>query len=175
MGEVKEPEPVKLIMGMISSEISLFDLVQERLSQEFGPIDFESELMPFNHTDYYEPEMGKNLKRKFVSFLNLIEPDDIVDIKISTNRLEKEFLSSDGRRINLDPGYIELSKLVLASTKNHQHRVYLGKGIYGEVTLQYTKGSFQPWPWTYPDYKTKDHIEIFNQIRKIYQEGINQR
>ena len=170
MGQVRRPEPVKLIMGMISGETGLFALLQERLSQKFGQIDFESELIPFNHTDYYEPEMGKDLKRKFVSFQLLVDPENIADVKIFTNNLEREFLypNSNRRRINLDPGYIEPSKLILASTKNYQHRIYLGKGIYGEVTLRWTKGSFQHRPWTYPDYKSKDYIEVFNQIRKIY-------
>ncbi|MCK4326268.1 DUF4416 family protein [bacterium] len=170
MGQVRRPEPVKLIIGMISGETGLFALLQERLSQKFGQIDFKSDLMPFNHTHYYEPEMGKDLKRKFVSFQLLVDPENIADVKIFTNNLEREFLypNSNRRRINLDPGYIEPSKLILASTKNYQHRIYLGKGIYGEVTLRWTKGSFQHRPWTYPDYKSKDYIEVFNQIRKIY-------
>ena len=170
MGRVKCPLPVKLVVGMISAKVELFQQAQEKLSQEFGIVDFESKIIPFAHTDYYAEEMGENLKRKFISFQELIAPEEIVDIKIFTNDLEEKFLypGSHRRQINLDPGYIEASKLVLATTKNHQHRLYLRKGIYGEVTLRYAKKSFQPWEWTYPDYQTEDYLEIFNCIRTLY-------
>jgi len=177
MGKVKLPAPVKLIVGMIAAKVELFQQAQKKLSRRFGNIDFESELIPFPYTDYYELEMGKDLKRKFIAFKELIKPEDIVEIKIATNNLEKEFFyaGSGRRRINLDPGYLEAGKLVLATTKNHQHRLYLGKGIYGEVTLRYTKKSFQPWEWTYPDYRTEDYLRIFNTIRELYQENISRR
>ncbi len=177
MGKVKLPAPVKLVVGMISAKVELFHQVEAILSRRFGDIDFESELIPFTHTDYYDTEIGGNLKRKFISFKELIKPEDIADIKIFTNDLEKKFLyaGSGRRRINLDPGYLEAAKLVLATTKNHQHRIYLGKGIYGEVTLRYTKKSFQPWEWTYPDYRSAKYLQIFNTIRELYQENISRR
>jgi len=173
MGEVKRPLPVKLIVGMIAAKVDLFLQAQEKLSQQFGIIDFESRIIPFTHTDHYEMEIGKNLKRKFVSFSKLIAPEDIADVKIFTNDLEKQFLYPGSRRrqVNLDPGYMEAAKLVLATTKNHQHRIYLGKGIYGEITLRYTKKSFRAWEWTYPDYRTEDYLQIFNCIRKLYLES----
>jgi hypothetical protein len=169
MGEIRYPAPVKLVVGMISAKVELFSQVQEKLFRRFGDIDFESELIPFTYSDYYNTEMGETLKRKFISFMELIKPEEIVNIKIFTNDLEKEFLyaGSIRRRINLDPGYLEAGKLVLATTKNHQHRIYLGKGIYGEVTLRYTKKSFQSWEWTYPDYRSEDYLRIFNKIREL--------
>ena len=159
-------------MGMISGEVNLFDEVEKRLSQKFGVVDFKSPVLPFQHTHYYEAEMGSNLKRKFMSFQGLIEAAEIGEIKLFTNQLEQDFLHPDtaGRRINLDPGYLTLSKLVLASTKDYQHRIYLGRGIFAEVTLRYKKGEgFEPWAWTYPDYKTREYLEIFNRLREIYQ------
>lgn len=171
MGKIKKPVPVKLIVGMLSAEEALFKKVEEKLSQKFDPVDFRSPILSFHYTDYYEREMGKGLKRKFISFRHLIDPGYLPKIKLFTSELEEIFLypHSPNRRINLDPGYICLSKLVLATTKNHQHRLYLGDGIYGEVTLRYKRGrGFEPWQWTYPDYKSKEYLEIFNQIREIY-------
>ncbi|MFQ5836184.1 MAG: DUF4416 family protein, partial [bacterium] len=116
--------------------------------------------------------MGSNLKRKFISFQALIDPAEIREIKLFTNQFEQDFLhpGTHDRRINLDPGYLNLSKLVLASTKDYQHRIYLGRGIYAEVTLRYKKEKgFKPWEWTYPDYRTREYLEIFNHLREIYQ------
>lgn len=171
MGKVKEPLPVKLVVGMISGEESLFEQAEKKLTQKFGLVDFTSSLLPFNCTDYYKKKMQINLKRKFISFTNLIDPARIVEIKLFTNRLEENFFCphSKQRRLNLDPGYITLAKLVLATSKNFQHRIYLGKGIYAEITLRYKRGKgFTCWEWTYPDYRSKEYIEIFNHLRKIY-------
>lgn len=187
MGTIKQPLPVKLIVGMLSGEKNLFDEVEKELSQRFGPLDFKSLVLPFHYTEHYEKEMGTGLKRKFISFQNLIDPAKIVEIKLFTNQLEENFLyphsnqfekdfpspNSAHRRINLDPGYLTLSKLVLATTKNFQHRIYLKKGIYAEITLKFKKGrGFEPWEWTYPDYKSKEYLNIFNHLREIYNRQI---
>lgn len=171
MGKVKEPLPVKLVVGMISGEDSLFEQAEKKLTQEFGLVDFTSSPLPFNCTDYYKKKMQINVKRKFISFARLIDPGKIVEIKLFTNQLEENFLYPDSkqRRLNLDPGYITLAKLVLATSKNFQHRIYLGKGIYAEITLRYKRGKgFTCWEWTYPDYRSEEYIEIFNHLRKIY-------
>lgn len=182
MSEPREHKPVKLIVGMFTNRLELFQETLKVLKKRFGPIDYESPLLPFDKTDYYEEEFGKDLKRKFYSFKRLIKAEELPKIKIFTNSLEKKFtphlckgagFSEEGNRsINLDPGYLAPAKLVLATTKDYQHRIYYGKGIYGEVTLRYKKKSFIPWEWTYPDYRTKEYIEIFNHIRKIYMEQL---
>lgn len=182
MGEAKEHKLVKLVVGMFTNRLELFQEVFKVLEKKFGPVDYESPLLPFNKTDYYKEEFGKDLKRKFYSFKRLIKAEDLPKIKIFTNNLEKKFtphlykgagFSEKGNRlINLDPGYLTPAKLVLATTKDYQHRIYYGKGIYGEVTLRYKRGSFIPWEWTYPDYRTKEYIEIVNHIRKIYMEQL---
>ncbi len=162
---------MKLVVGMISGEEGLFKQAEKELSQEFGPIDFTSPSLPFSCTDYYEKNMQADLKRKFVSFTNLIDPARIVEIKLFTNQLEKNFFRphSRQRRLNIDPGYITLAKLVLATSKNFQHRIYLGKGIYAEITLRYKRGKgFTCWEWTYPDYRSQEYIEVFNHLREIY-------
>jgi len=174
MGEIKKHPPVKLIIGMIVADEGLFSSVEAPLSQEFGPADFWSDVVPFDYTDYYAREIGPDLLRKFVSFERLIQPEEIVPIKILTNNLEQEFLhpNTDRRSINLDPGYVSAAKLVLASTKDHIHRIYLRDGIYVESTLRMEKKTFRPWQWTYPDYRTEKYIDIFNEIRRIYMEQL---
>jgi hypothetical protein len=177
MGEIKKHPPVKLIMGMIAADANLFSSVEAPLSQKFGPVDFRSDAMPFDYTDYYSKEMGAHLMRKFLSFEKLIQPEEIVEIKYFTNDLEKEFLypGTDRRQINLDPGYVSAAKLVLASTKDHIHRTYLRNGIYSEITLRMEKKTFRPWQWTYPDYGSEEYIEIFNEIRRMYMEQLRAR
>jgi len=170
MGEIKPPSLVKLIVSMISAREDLFKKAKEEMEQKFGPVDFQSPLLPFTYTRYYEDEMGKNLKRKFFSFFSLIDPEEIAEVKLFTNELEQSFLYPNSKRrcINIDPGYLSSSKLVLVTTKNYAHRIYLGKGIYAEVTLRYEGKGFKPWEWTYPDYRSEAYLQIFQEIRKIY-------
>ncbi len=168
MEKIEEPLPVKLIASMFTARGELLEEARVRLSQEFGPIDYESELLPFDHTTYYAAEFGENLKRRFVAFAELVHPERLAEIKLLTNALEMEWAAEGKRRINIDPGYVSHSKLVLATTKDHAHRIYLGQGIYAEVTLHFRDGTFRAWPWTYPDYASPPLIAIFNQIRSIY-------
>jgi len=168
MGKVKEPLPVKLIASMFAGSGELLEKAKVRLGQEFGPIDYESELLPFDHTTYYAVEFGENLKRRFVAFAELVRPERLTEIKLLTNALEMEWAVEGKRQINIDPGYVSHSKLVLATTKDHAHRIYLGQGIYAEVTLYFREGTFRPWPWTYPDYASPPLIAIFNHIRGLY-------
>ena len=168
MGKIIEPEPVKLIIGLIGKE-GLFKEAEQVLSSRFGLIDYKSKSIDFIFTDYYKKEMGPELKRKFLSFKDLIQPDELPDIKCYTNKLETEIFSVNHNRLfNIDPGYLTLAKLVLATTKDYQHRIYIGKGIYAEMTLKFKKKSFVSWEWTYPDYATKEYIDIFNEIRKKF-------
>jgi len=169
MGKITKPNPVKLFIGMLSQDDALFNELGQKLSDILGPIDLESSVWPWEHTDYYEEEMGAGLKRKFVFFENLIDPLTIAEIKLRTIEFEKQNLNSDGgRRINLDPGYLDSAKLVLVSTKDFSHRIYLSNGIYGEVTLTYSKNNLQVLPYTFPDYKTAEYFDIFKQARAIY-------
>ena len=176
MGKIKEPLPVKLIVSMFTATGELLEEAKIRLSQEFGLVDYESELLPFDHTTYYAAEFGGSLKRRFVAFEKLVHPGELAEIKLRTNALEMEWAVEGKRRINIDPGYVSHSKLVLATTKNHAHRIYLGpvlssskgQGIYAEVTLHFRDGTFRAWPWTYPDYASPPLIAIFNQIRGLY-------
>lgn len=163
-------EKVKLIIGMISNEQELFKTVLWLLQRRFGEVDFVSPILNFDHTTYYNKEMGNGLKRNFLSFKKLIKLSGIEKVKLLTSSIEKRFLRYGRRRINIDPGYVELSKLVLLTRKDYSHRVYLGRGVYAEATLHFKNGTFNAWEWTYPDYKTKEYINIFNEIRNIYKE-----
>lgn len=170
MGKIKLPQPVKLVVGFIFSEEEIFIQTKKRFVEKYGEIDFESRSLFFKYTDYYRKEMGENLFRKFLSFKKLIMPEEIVEAKLFSVEVEKSFYlpGTEKRRINIDPGYLTLSKLVLATTKNFAHRIYLGRGVYAEVTLRYLRGEgFIPWEWTYPDYRSRDYLEIFNKLRSL--------
>ncbi|MGC8825994.1 MAG: DUF4416 family protein, partial [Anaerolineae bacterium] len=137
MGESKTPEPVKLICSIFAGQVKLLDEAQGTLEWIFGPIDFLSDLLPFDHTTYYEPEFGPGLMRRILAFERLIDPGALADIKRTTNQLELRWEVNGRRQVNIDPGYVCLGKLVLASTKDHSHRIYLRDGIYAEVTLRF--------------------------------------
>lgn len=171
MAEAIKPSPVKLVIGAITSSEGILIEAKVGLEKKFGPLDFQSPLMPFNYTEYYEKEMGPNLLRQFLSFQRLISPRKLVAIKLYTNRLERGLSrarNSPSRTINLDPGYISVPKLVLATCKDYAHRIYLDKGVFAEVTLHFQQGTFRPRPWTFPDYRSKGYIQSFNAIRGIY-------
>lgn len=170
---MSHPQKVKLVAGLISGDAELLGKAKQILEKAFkNQADFESEAIDFVHTDYYKDEMGEDLKRKFLSFAKSVGLRDIYKIKLKTNLIERKLSRYGKRTINIDPGYLDLSKIVLLSTKDYSHRVYLDKGIFAEVALYYRDKSFNPWPWTYPDYKTRAYIDIFNSIREIHRQSL---
>ena len=175
MGTLIEQQPVKTIIGVLTAEPNILPTVYRRLTEQFGPLDYTSELLPFTYTTYYEAEMGHGIQRQFISFERLMDAGTLAEKKLWTNQVEQEFAkeNTSRRRVNLDVGYVCMAKLVLASTKDHAHRIYLSDGIYAEITLRFYRKTFQPWEWTYPDYRSPAYIAIFNQIRTIYQEQLN--
>lgn len=168
MGIIRKTHPVKLIAGFIYKKEGVFQNALYLLERHFGRADFKSGALPFTYTDYYRKELGEGLSRKFASFKTLIMPQKLAEIKIISNKIEGKFLRAGCRLINIDPGYIELSKLILASTKDYSHRIYLNKGIYAELTLIFKNKTFCPLDWTYPDYRSKEYVAILGQIREIY-------
>lgn len=168
MGKIRKYNPVKLVIGFIYKDEAVFIKARDRLKKAFGSLDFESGPIEFTCTKHYEEEMGSNLKKRFISFKRLMAIGNLYRIKLYTNRLEEKFLSSGRRLINIDPGYLDLAKLVLATTKDYAHRIYLRKGIFAEITLSFRGNSFSPNDWAYPDYRTQEYIGIFNQIRSLY-------
>jgi hypothetical protein len=168
MGKARQPAPVKLITSIFTSDETLLAVARGALANRFGAIDYCSDLLCFDHTSYYAREFGPGLMRQIVAFANLIPPQRLVRIKRLTNQLELTWAVEGRRRVNLDPGYVSLGKLVLATTKDYSHRVYIGQGIYAEVTLKYEHGAFHPWEWTYPDYASAPYLAIFAQVRQVY-------
>ncbi len=173
MGKIVNPLPVKLIIGLITKDLFYFEIIKKKLFRKYGPMDFISPVLDFNLTDYYKKEMGSQLKRQFLSFKKLIPPQNLAGIKHFTNGLEKKHNDiQSNRTINIDPGYITLSKLILATTKNFAHRIYIKDGIFEEITLYFKNGTFTYGKWTYPDYASASHIAVFNEIRKQYYKQI---
>jgi len=168
MGSIRTFNPVKLFTGVLVSDRNLLPEIKRRLTALYGTIDHESPVIPFDFTDYYRAEMGDIIDRVFFSFEQLIEANQLAEIKRQTNNLEAEFAGTVQRPVNLDPGYIEHAKVILASTKNFYHRIYLEKGIFAEVTMHFRNNTFQFFPWTYPDYQSRDYQEFFLRIRHIY-------
>jgi len=170
MWELKEPRPVKLIIGILAADKRCLDAAVEAVKSEFGAVDLASEVWPFEKTDYYKQQTGDHIVRQFVSMEKLIEPGSLADIKHTTNRLEQELAGRLGlelpRPVNLDPGIIEPSKLVLATTKNYSHRIYIGKRMYAEVTLFFDKGRWRTFDYTYPDYRQECYLDFFDKVRK---------
>jgi hypothetical protein len=169
MGRVVIPQKALLFIGLIVRSTFNPERVYAVLEDEFGNICLSSERFPFTETTYYYREMGEGLLREFVAFETLVSMERISDIKLRTNWMEHTYFSRDGRRmVNIDPGYLTSAKVVLATTKDFQHRLYLGNGIYAEVTLRYRKNSFSPWEWTYRDYRRREAIDFFNRLRVVY-------
>jgi len=174
MARPVEPSAVKLICGMIAAEVSLFDPAVDLLTTAFGSVDIVSQIMPFDLTDYYNRQMGSPLYRKFVSFETLVSPDFLIDAKLRTNVIEAGFAADrpaggPDRPMNLDPGYIAPSKLVLASVKDFAHRVYLGRGVFAEVTLFYRHGEWHATEWTFPDFASGRYDAFLTATRSLLQ------
>ncbi len=170
MGTPRPAHPVKLFAGLLSGDVDLLRRARQLLTRRLGPVDLESEVWPFDHTEYYVAEMGPDLRRWFLSFATLVPADQLPEIKLETNAVEAQIaadclLPDISRPVNIDPGYIDLTKLVLATTKDRGHRIYLGQGIYAEVTLQYAQGAWQTLPWTYADYASPAYHAFFTQLR----------
>lgn len=173
MAQPRPARPVKLFVGLLSGDRDLLRRARQLLTRRFGPVDLESDIWPFDSTDYYRDQMGPNLQRSFISFAGLVPPDQLADVKLETNALEAEIADQclrpeAPRPVNIDPGYLDLTKLVLATTKDRGHRIYLRNGIYAEVTLQYAQGAWQALPWTYPDYRRPEYHAYFARLRTRY-------
>ncbi len=170
MGQISLPRPVLLLMAVISREAAARAWTRDWAVMQFGPICLESQPFDFIETEYYRTTMGDDLKKTFLAFRQLVPPDSLAPTKVLTNTAEQAYAaqhpSDVPRPINLDPGLISESKLILASTKDHAHRIYLGQGIYGELTLQFRHRAWQPCDWTYPDYRRADFQEFFTACRE---------
>lgn len=169
MWTLNEPNPVKLIVGILGANYQCLHTAAEALTDKFGTADFSSEVWPFDKTDYYKEQTGPRILRQFISIERLIDPAKLAKIKHQTNKMEQKLAKALRiplpRPVNLDPGVIEPSKLVLATTKNYSHRIYIGRKMFAEVTLIFDKGRWQPLDHTYPDYRQQCYFDFFEKVR----------
>jgi len=168
MSKPSQALPVKLIFSIFSPSGDLITDTVKRLSALYGEPDYISEQMPFDYTDYYAPEMGAKLLRRFLSMEELIRPETLPDIKLATNAIEEESAREKQRFVNIDPGYLSQAHLILATGKGYTHRPYLRDGIYADLTLIYQGKKFCSLPWTYPDYADEKQTAMLSAIRTRY-------
>jgi len=171
-----EPKPAKYFVAFLLADPTLRSAVEAEIVSALGAIDGRSAMSEWQQSKYYAAEMGAKLWRGFLSFKALHGADQLAAIKLQTRVIENKFRDtvSSGRRVNLDPGYLDTLKVVLASTKNAKQRVYLNSGIYAEAALVYHHGEFHGQAYTYPDYRTPQALEFFEQTRSIYVEQLRQ-
>jgi hypothetical protein len=174
MAEPVIPQKAKLFIGIIFNSEEVMLKAKKKLVQKFGKVDSDTSYMPFSHTAYYKG-IGSNLYKVFFSFEKLIPRDRLASIKLYTNAIEKNLSVKGKRIINIDPGYLTLSNVFLASCKEFFHRAYLGRGIYIENEYQFVNKEYICWDWTYPDYKKREYISYFHDLRKIYHGQIKGR
>jgi hypothetical protein len=174
---MSQPRPAaraKLVIGFLVHDRTLAGWAVEELGQFFGSLDLVSPWLPFDFTDYYAREMGTPLYRRLVAYKRLVKQDKLPDIKHVTNRIEVRGTRQGRRRVNIDPGILLRERFVLATGKNFTHRVYLGRGIYADLTLIYRQGAFHTLPWTYPDYADTRHQAFLLQARRKLQRDIKE-
>ena len=160
--------PVKLFAGVLYSSSEKWRHAEELLVQKYGSIDYKSPRVPFDITNYYDEEMGEGITRFFMSFEKLIMPNELAGIKIECNQIEDDLGEGGKRKVNLDPGYIDYDKVVLASAKYNAHKIYLDYGIYADLTMLYAKGHFAPSSWAFPDFRSGDYEKVFLHMRAKY-------
>ncbi|MBN2183741.1 MAG: DUF4416 family protein [Candidatus Krumholzibacteriota bacterium] len=174
-GNPESGAPVKFFAALLLSEEMAgsaahadMDKLLKELEGILGPIDYRGKAFPFDMTDYYEDEMGPGISRVIVSFAPLGEAMDIVQVKHSARSLEDSFSKDGKRRINIDPGYIDFFKAVLASFKEGPQKIYIGEGVYADPVLMYQEGRWITLPWTFPDFKKGLYMDDLSAIRDIY-------
>ena len=167
-----QPQPVKLIIAVLYSDGDKLNAAQQLVTAAFGEIDYTGVPFAFEVTDYYESEMGSPIYRKFFGFESLITAEELTAIKLQTATFESQLAVNGRRRVNLDPAYLDLDKLVLASFKQRANKIYLTKGVWADMTLYYEKGAFLPFPWSFPDFKDRRYERDFLHLRMLYKKQL---
>jgi len=175
MSTIKAPVPVALFFAALYAPVFTDERAAELIFENFGKPLLPGPVSAFTFSNYYEGEMGRDLRKAFFLLDRLIDPSELPEWKVRAMSQEEQYARNGKRTINLDPGYLDAPRLVLATAKNFAHRIYLGRGVYGDVQLYVKDGKFQSNPWTYPDYQFPAHIEFFERGRKVYMEKIKAR
>jgi hypothetical protein len=167
-----DPVPSLLVVAAFSRHDAALAWARPALQAAYGPIALASPEYRFHHTGYYASTMGENLRKQFLAFQKLVPTDSLADVKRHAIGLERELAAQraypEVRPLNLDPGLLQLGKFLLATTKDQSHRIYLRDGIYAEVTLRFHAGAYEPWPWTYADYREPALREFLKSVRDFY-------
>lgn len=171
--EIQTVDPVKLFIGVLYPSKIDIQVYYDHLKTVFGCFDEVSDVYDFDFTDYYQGEIGDSVSRQFISVDKLISPDDIVNIKLLCNQIEQLFSIDNRRHINLDPGYMDLHKLVLASAKYGRQKIYMNGGIYADPTLFFHKKEFHAYDWSFPDFSSGNYNSFFISIRNTYKKQLN--
>ena len=178
MGTARVPKAEMLVVAAFSRHAEALQWARSRLEDRFGPIALASRPFVFHQTGYYASSMGLDLQKLFFTFQKLVAPDELASIKHQTNALEQALAEekrfAELRPLNLDPGLLGLGKFVLTTTKDQAHRIYLRDGIYAEVTLRFHDAQFDPWPWTYADYRQPEVLQFFKEARDDYRRRLQE-
>jgi hypothetical protein len=177
MAEPRKPEPALLVIAAFSRYAEALTWTEQHIEEYFGPIARKSTIYSFDQTNYYEATMGAGLQKQLLAFEQLQCEDQLANIKLRTNELEQQLARTgrfaESRPLNLDPGLLTLGKFLLATTKDQAHRIYLRGGIYAEVTLRFQAGQFEPWPWTYADYRQEHVRAALGEFRDYYKSRLS--
>ena len=170
MGDIRKPKPAVLFVAVSGGQRDALHWAEHALVQKWGAVAFAAEPFVFDQTSYYQSQMGESILKQFLAFEQLIDPAEIVSAKLHSNELESQYRtelveSTVDRPVNIDPGYVTEAKLVLVTTKDRDHRIYLSDGILAEVTLFYQKERWNESRWTYADYKTEHCHQFLDQCR----------
>jgi hypothetical protein len=167
-----QPSAVLPVVAAFSRYDAALDWALSACESHFGPAVLRSPRFDFVETNYYEPQMGPGIRKCFWAFERLMDPGALSELKWLSNQWEADYARlhrhAEVRPLNIDPGYLTLAKLVLASTKDHTHRIYLSGGIFAEITLFYRRGRWEHHEWTFPDYRRADYQQFFTECRDYY-------
>ena len=161
-------EPVKLFVAALYAREDAFEKAVLSMESVWDEIDYTGPDHPFDSTDYYEPEMGKNLRRRLVSFRKLFAPERLGEAKHISNGIEEKYARKTGRLVNLDIGYLDLNKIVLASFKGAGQKIYLGSGAWADMIARWREGRYHPFEWTFPDFSDGRYDAELKTIREIF-------
>ncbi len=160
-----------LMMAAFSRYDEALDWARDRAVETFGPVALGSDTFEFDQTDYYRSTMGPDLRKVFFTFGTPFDAADLPEVKLTTDRWEQEYAAAadhpEPRPLNIDPGYLTMGKLVLASTKGYTHRIYMARGIFAEITLFYRHGRWRSYEWTFPDYRRAEYYDYFTCCREL--------
>ncbi len=174
MSSFRTHRPVLLVTAVFSRYDEALDWAATCCAEHWGPIALQSPRFDFTDTPYYERTMGPGLRKCFFAFRDLVDPAALIRCKHQSNAWEEDCRTAhawpEARPLNLDPGYLTEAKFVLASTKDRDHRLYLGDGVFAEQTLFYQRGAWRPREWTYPDYRRADYHQFFDRCRAYLRE-----